>query len=331
MKFAKLLEIQYQGYFFCRLATDPDPTNEQRGVSGYTMALVHEDPLDQVIRLQIDDEFAARNLREPAQMMKNVRVGVDVCGVTWDGVSFEPAASALAGAKLSLKGATPPFPGPIFDSRNNIVGSDDNMMFVVNPFELEIKSDRVTIEATDYLNPADPEQQIWQIEDPSTYARRLPTAFNGTSTTAMAAIRVFILHTDEDETFLRSSPWFKLMDFIAVREGEPVLVKTTRNAFTSTRLQELLTAAGVRRLAIAGIQTEQCCETTARLAADLGYDVDFVIDATLTFPIADPETGDELSTAEILRRTEFVLRRRFARITPVERLILQVASANAGA
>jgi nicotinamidase-related amidase len=170
-----------------------------------------------------------------------------------------------------------------------------------------------------------------------TWPRRSSTVFEENVDRLIGAYReaalpvIFILHTDEDETFLRSSPWFKLMDFIAVREGEPVLVKTTRNAFTSTRLQELLTAAGVRRLAIAGIQTEQCCETTARLAADLGYDVDFVIDATLTFPIADPETGEELSTAEILRRTEFVLRRRFARITPVERLIRQVASANAGA
>ncbi len=200
MKFAKLLEIQYQGFFFCRLATDPDPTNEQRGVSGYTMALVYEDPLDQVIRTQIDQDFAVRNLREPVQLPgepnnpnrpMNLTVGVEVAGVSFDGKTYPPAARALAGAKLSLKGKTPPFDGPIFDSRNNIVGSDDNMMFVVNPFELEIKSDQVTIAATDYLNPADPEQQIWQIQDPSTYSRRLPTAFSGSSTTAMAAIRVF--------------------------------------------------------------------------------------------------------------------------------------------
>lgn len=200
MKFAKLLEIEFQGYFFCRLATDPDPTNEQRGVSGYTMALVHEDPLDQVIRTQIDDEFARRNLREPVRLpgeegnpdrpMK-LRVGVDVSGATFGGKTYEPAARALAGARLSLNGSTPPFDGPIFDSRNNIVGSDDNMMFVVNPFELEIKSDQVTIEATDHLNPAAPAQQIWQIEDPSTYSRRLPTAFTAQSTAAMAAIRVF--------------------------------------------------------------------------------------------------------------------------------------------
>jgi nicotinamidase-related amidase len=138
---------------------------------------------------------------------------------------------------------------------------------------------------------------------------------------------VFILHTDADEHFQPGSPWVKLMDFISPRADEPVLVKSTRNSFTSTDLRQILDSRGVKRLAIAGIQTEQCCETTARLAADLGYDVDFVIDATLTFPIADAETGDELSTAEILRHTQFVLRGRFAHITPVERLVAELRTA----
>lgn len=69
---AKLLQIQFQGYFMCRIATDPDPTNEQRGVSGYTLALVQEDVLDQVIRTQLDPEksedreFLEKNLRAGA-------------------------------------------------------------------------------------------------------------------------------------------------------------------------------------------------------------------------------------------------------------------------
>lgn len=139
---------------------------------------------------------------------------------------------------------------------------------------------------------------------------------------------IFLLHTDEDEGFHAGSRWLKLMDFLQVREGEPVLLKNTRNAFTSTELGGMLARLGVRRLAITGIQTEQCCETTARLAADLGYDVDFVLDATLTFPIADPETGDELSTAEILRRTAFVLRGRFARIASVDLLLSELRTAH---
>jgi nicotinamidase-related amidase len=138
---------------------------------------------------------------------------------------------------------------------------------------------------------------------------------------------IYVLHTDGDEGFDTASPHFKLMDFLAPREGEPVLLKSTRNAFTSTDLQKILDARGVRRLAVTGIQTEQCCETTTRLAADLGYDVDFMIEATLTFPIADPETGEELGTDEILRRTAFVLRRRFARITRVEDLVAELRAA----
>ena len=137
---------------------------------------------------------------------------------------------------------------------------------------------------------------------------------------------IFVLHTDPDDGFATDSPYFKLMDFIDRQEEEPLLIKNTRNAFTSTNLQDRLWEKGVERLVITGIQTEQCCETTARLAADLGYDVDFVTEATMTFPITDPETGDELSTDEILRRTEFVLRGRFARIAKVETLVEELAS-----
>ena len=80
---------------------------------------------------------------------------------------------------------------------------------------------------------------------------------------------------------LAKSKYYKLMDFIDPKPNEPVLHKNTRNVFTSTRLGELLLQLGVRRLAISGIQMEQCCETSARVAADLGYAVDFVIDDKL--------------------------------------------------
>ena len=70
-----VLQVHFEGYFLCRLTTDPDPTDEPRGVSGYTMALVHEAPLDQVIRTQIEDKkFLKENLREPAPKFRIDRV-----------------------------------------------------------------------------------------------------------------------------------------------------------------------------------------------------------------------------------------------------------------
>src|SRR5256712_2654415 len=132
---------------------------------------------------------------------------------------------------------------------------------------------------------------------------------------------VFFLHTDGDEAFAKDSPSFKLMDFLNPRKDEPVMVKNTRNCFTSTTLQPYLIEKGVRRVSITGIQMEQCCETTARIAADLGYAVDFVTEATMTFPIPNwDKPGDELGVDAIRERTEYALRRRFARITTVNRL-----------
>lgn len=136
---------------------------------------------------------------------------------------------------------------------------------------------------------------------------------------------IFVLHTDGDEGFTRDSPEFKLMDFIMPRANEPVIIKETRNCFTSTNLQTMLLHLGVRRLAITGIQMEQCCETTTRVAADLGYAVDFVVDATLTFPILNPDVrGEELDVAAIEERTIFVLRDRFARIVRTNELCLEL-------
>jgi nicotinamidase-related amidase len=132
---------------------------------------------------------------------------------------------------------------------------------------------------------------------------------------------IFFLHTDEDEGFEVDSPHFKLMDFIVRRPDEPLIVKNTRNCFTSTSLGAFLLERGIRRVAITGIQMEQCCETTARVAADLGYAVDFVVDGTMTFPIPNHDRpGEELGVEEIKTRTEYALRNRFARIASAAQL-----------
>ena len=137
----------------------------------------------------------------------------------------------------------------------------------------------------------------------------------------------FFLHTDGDPGFERDSPHLRLMDFITVNPGEPVILKDTRNTFTGTTLQAQLLALGVRRLAVTGIQMEQCCETTARVAADLGYAVDFVIDATMTFPIRNWDTpGEELGVEAVEERTIYALRKRFARIVKTRALVAELAA-----
>ena len=47
---------------------------------------------------------------------------------------------------------------------------------------------------------------------------------------------------------------------------------------------------------LCGITTNHCCETTARMGGNLGYDVRFVMDATHTFNRGDL-TADQLAHA----------------------------------
>jgi nicotinamidase-related amidase len=139
---------------------------------------------------------------------------------------------------------------------------------------------------------------------------------------------IWILHTEpgSNSVFDPASGFIRLIEPLAPADGEPVLTKTSINAFTTTNLQQLLVSRGIGQLTICGIRTEQCCETTARIASDLGYEVTFVIDATATHPIRHRDAPADQSVAELLtdprtlpagaviERTEYALAGRFASI-----------------
>lgn len=145
---------------------------------------------------------------------------------------------------------------------------------------------------------------------------------------------VWVLHEEPGSgtVFDPALGFVRLFEGLVPADGEPILRKTSHNAFTTTNLQQRLVEAGIGEVVVCGIRTEQCVETTARVAADLGYAVTFVIDATATNPIehrdapegrsieeilADPRT---LGVDEILARTEYALSGRFATIATVEEL-----------
>jgi nicotinamidase-related amidase len=98
---------------------------------------------------------------------------------------------------------------------------------------------------------------------------------------------------------------------------DAVFHKRSHSALVGSGLDVWLTKHGIQHLIVSGIRTEQCCETTTRHASDLGYKVDYVTEATLTFPMTDRH-GREWTPQEIKSRTELVLDDRFARITTVE-------------
>jgi nicotinamidase-related amidase len=80
---------------------------------------------------------------------------------------------------------------------------------------------------------------------------------------------------------------------------------------------------GIRRVVVSGTRTEQCCETTARHLSDLGWAVDFALDATLTWDIPPaPAAGHTgIAAAALRERTAAALDGRFARVRTVAELV----------
>jgi nicotinamidase-related amidase len=145
---------------------------------------------------------------------------------------------------------------------------------------------------------------------------------------------IWVLHAEPGSgtVFDPANGHVRLIEGLTRADGEPLLTKTSHNAFTTTNLQQILTERGIRSLITCGIRTEQCVETTTRLASDLGYEVTFVTDATATEPISHPDApagrplADVLADprtllpADIITRTEYALAGRFATVSTVKEL-----------
>lgn len=141
---------------------------------------------------------------------------------------------------------------------------------------------------------------------------------------AQAIPVVTVLHVDPKGAFSKASNWVKPMDFLPKFSG-PVFEKTVHNALLGSGLHEWLQEQKITNLIISGIRTEQCCETTTRVASDLGYIVDFVTEATLTFAMQHPN-GTVYSAKDIKERTELVLAQRFARIVTVDEIVSELTA-----
>ena len=104
--------------------------------------------------------------------------------------------------------------------------------------------------------------------------------------------------------------------FKDVVEGEPDLLvtKSVNSSFHGEpSLQAWLDGAGIDQIYICGITTNHCCETTARVGGNLGYDVHFVLDATHTFDRPDP-AGEIVPAEQLTRVTATNLHGEFATV-----------------
>jgi hypothetical protein len=113
-----MLSITFSGWASCRLATDPDPYDEPRGVSGYMRAYAGEPDLDRIIRFQ----------SPPFVRLYTPPIGIVVRSINLDGVPL--ADHPLVGAEVHLSSDAK------FEGRNGVIAEDGEEP--IFPFELSL-------------------------------------------------------------------------------------------------------------------------------------------------------------------------------------------------
>jgi nicotinamidase-related amidase len=120
-----------------------------------------------------------------------------------------------------------------------------------------------------------------------------------------------------------------LKDFLRDR-GDVVISKVVHSSFHGDPdLAGWLRERDIAEVAICGLTTNHCCETTARVACDLGFAVTFITDATATFDRTSP-TGKVIAAEELVEVTATNLAQEFGEVTATADVLRSLAVSAAG-
>jgi hypothetical protein len=233
------LLLEFDGYFQMRMATDPDPTDELRGVSGYTFALAGEPDLDAVVHFQPDEpgvwqrKFGVEDKDDTPpdglpvgeySAAGGPRVGVVVRRASIGGTP----APQYVGARVQFLDAR------ILEHNGVLVRND---FFFIDPFHVRVTADtpagpEVIVERKDWVNPADPSMPLWEATS-AMLLRRQPTGAQSNSPMVAAATRLKSASNDG----LIANRHERREKLIALRD---ITTDPTEEAALTTRIEQLL-------------------------------------------------------------------------------------------
>ena len=174
------------------------------------------------------------------------------------------------------------------------------------------------------------DRPYWNAERARPFLARCNALIAGCVAAGLPIVR--ILHSDGPDTpdnpFSPASGLLRPLDGLQPFEAALTVEKHRHSALVGTIVPVWLRERGIGRVIVAGIRTEQCCETTTRHASDEGWAVDFCTEATLTFDMRTP-AGGVLSAEAITERSETVLAGRFATLVTVPQALARAQEAAA--
>jgi len=119
--------------------------------------------------------------------------------------------------------------------------------------------------------------------------------------------------------FLPNTEGMKIHESVAPLASETVITKHFPNGFRETRLLDVLRAANIQRLAIAGMMTHMCIDATTRAAADLGFECELAQDACATRDLTFG--GAKVAAKDVHTAFLASLNGAFAKVLPAREII----------
>ena len=131
--------------------------------------------------------------------------------------------------------------------------------------------------------------------------------------------RLPVIHVRHVPTSGPVTDQYAIRPEVAPLPTEKVVEKRYANSFRETPLMEVLRGLGIKRLVIAGMQTQMCVEAAARAAADLGFEVTVVADACATRPLE--YGGVKVPADQVHASTLAALKGTYAKIVTTDELL----------
>jgi nicotinamidase-related amidase len=147
-----------------------------------------------------------------------------------------------------------------------------------------------------------------------TAEQRMRTLLAAWRERAWPVLHVQHMSTRPESTLRPELPGNAIKPEVEPRPGEPLFQKTVNSAFIGTSLEAHLRGAGIDHLVVIGLTTDHCISSSVRMAANLGFEVTVVEDATATFERIGPD-GTRHSAQAMHDAALASLHDEFARVT----------------